>query len=66
MITKDKIVLLLQTLVDLNAIEHVNEKDRKFTDDSSLFRFTSSMVNGTNDQEFVSKISKNFVLLEIL
>jgi hypothetical protein len=66
-LTKEDVVQFLQVLTDLNAIEHVSDKERSFQDDDSLFRFTDT-VTGSRliDNEFLSKITQNFTQFKII
>jgi hypothetical protein len=66
-LTKDKILLLLQVLTDLNAIEHVEDKDKEFSDTASYFRFTEPVIGSRlTDSDFLSKISENFAQFKIV
>eukprot|EP01080_Neovahlkampfia_damariscottae_P005896 gene5896-9724_t len=64
---KQDIVHLLQLLTDLEAIEHVSDKDRLFQDDGAFFRFTKP-VSGSKllDSDFVTKITENFKQFKIV
>ena len=66
-LTKEDIIYFLIFLSDINGIEHVVDKDKKFAYEYLFFRFSEPVIGSKlTDQDYLTKMKENFNQFKII
>eukprot|EP01080_Neovahlkampfia_damariscottae_P004993 gene4993-8591_t len=66
-LTKEDIIYFMIFLSDINGIEHVADRDKKFTYEYLFFRFTEPVIGSKlTDQDYLNSMKENFIQFKIV
>eukprot|EP01080_Neovahlkampfia_damariscottae_P004990 gene4990-8588_t len=61
------VIDFLEFFTDINVIQHVVDKDKKFSDEFLFFKFSEAVIGSKlTDQDFLTRIRRNFTQFKIV